>query len=95
METIFTNNTYCKCVECNRFVLVPNKDIKKNKQHCDMCRKILRNANKRKNKRVYAGLRHMTPGLYKGAFKGGIDMSDISGYKFGASNPEMIGGRYL
>lgn len=93
MGTIFTNNTYCKCIRCNRFFLVPDDMVRKMK-HCDMCSRILKNA-KKINKRVYAGLRHMTPGLYKGSFKGGIDMSDISGHKFGASNPEMIGERYL
>ena len=94
MGTIFRNNTYCRCIKCNRFFIVPDEKLKEIK-HCDMCGKIIKNVCKKNSKRVYAGLSHMTPGLYRGSFKGGIDMSDISGHKFGASNPEMIGGRYL
>ena len=31
---------------------------------------------------MYYGLSSMTPGLYKGHFKGGIDVTDISGTKY-------------
>lgn len=51
-------------------------------RRCKRCREYLKKHGK------YAGLGKMVPGLYKGHFKGGIDVTDISGckYKCYASN---------
>ena len=93
MSTIFGNKTYFKCKKCSSLFLVPDKELEK-ATYCTRCNKILNHTDKRKNNNIYAGLRYMTPRLYKGNFKGGIDVSDISGHKFAASNPTLIGGRY-
>lgn len=82
----------CKCIRCgSEYVFtVGEQDYfdKRGFQHpkrCKACRQIHKNEMEILNlngRGKYYGLGYMTPGLYKGRFKGGIDVTDISGKKY-------------
>lgn len=82
----------CECIRCKEeYVFTVAEQRFYEEKHlnppkrCKMCRTIhkremeLLNINGRG---MYYGLSSMTPGLYKGHFKGGIDVTDISGTKY-------------
>ncbi len=99
IETIWKQNSSTrKCTKCGKLFSVPvNKAEGSNLKNpcrigndkyekCEKCRKTA--SAHRSNKKLYDGWMSAAPVLYRGHFKGGIDVTDIGGnkYKCYASN---------
>ncbi len=77
------------CVHCRRVFVFSISEQEYYKIHllaqpkrCKRCRGLKTVQTVSKSNNPYAGLKSMLPGLYKGNFKGGIDVTDISGWKW-------------
>ena len=96
MGTVFKSaikrDKMCRCIRCGEEYLFTIKEQEyferkgfQKPKRCKMCRKIHKQEMKIlniDNRGKYYGLNLMLPGLYKGNFKGGIDVTDISGKKY-------------
>lgn len=78
-----------RCIHCGKIFVFSKGEQEYYKKHslvqprrCQGCRKLHTVSMEHMNSSPYAGLKGMLPGFYKGNFKGGIDVTDISGWKW-------------
>ena len=84
-----TGNIEIRCIHCGETFVFSKGEQEYYQNHslvqprrCKKCRKLHIAPSESSNGSPYAGLTSMLPGFYKGNFKGGIDVTDISGWKW-------------
>lgn len=77
------------CIHCQKVFIFSTVEQEYYKVHslvqpkrCKRCRRLKFVPNVSRNNNPYFGLKKVLPGMYRGNFRGGIDVTDISGWKW-------------